>query len=257
MLKTQHHVSQKEVGLDEAGRGSLIGPVVAAAVVWNPAITAETHPEVKEIRDSKKLSAKKRQRLRTFIEQQGALHQAVAWVDADRIDEINILKATFQAMHHALDSIAFNRAFSGGAHTSGKSKADSNAEMYERSSLLDTNTQQPRFDAILVDGSHFRPYVYPCGSVEGAYVPHTCIVDGDNTYLSIAAASILAKVKHDELIESLVKAHPELAEQYDLLHNMGYGTRKHLEGLQRYGPSPYHRRSFKCCMDSSLNSVTT
>lgn len=241
MLKTQHRISQTEVGLDEAGRGSLIGPVVAAAVIWNPAVTAETHPEVKQIKDSKKLSAKKRKQLRTFIEQHGALHHAVAWVDANRIDEINILKATFQAMHHALDSIAFNRVFMG-------SGASTSANAHEQN-IPNTCTQQPRFDAILVDGSHFRPYVYPCGSVAGAYVPHTCIVDGDNTYLSIAAASILAKVKHDELIELLVNAHPEfeLDKRYDLLHNMGYGTRKHLEGLQRYGPSPFHRRSFKCC----------
>lgn len=217
----------REVGLDEAGRGSLIGPVVAAAVVWNPAVTVETHPEVAWIRDSKKLSAKKRERLRTFIEQTGALHHTTAAVDAARIDKINILRATFEAMHQALDAI------------------------------VKQNHNELPFERILVDGNHFRPYAMAPGTrhslgVSGDYIPHTCIVEGDNTYLSIAAASILAKVTHDEMIKQLLVDQPSLA-CYNLEKNMGYGTPAHLTALKQYGPSPFHRMSFKgSCQNEPL-----
>ena len=93
-------------------------------------------------------------------------------------------------------------------------------------------------DHILVDGTNFNQY---------SNVPYTCIVSGDDKYYSIAAASILAKVEHDWYIESLCKDNPELNEKYDLLNNMGYGTKKHMESIKKYGTTQYHRKSFGIC----------
>mgnify|MGYP003949630137 FL=1 len=93
-------------------------------------------------------------------------------------------------------------------------------------------------DHILVDGTNFNKY---------SNIPYTCIVKGDNKYYSIAAASILAKVEHDWYIENLCKKYPELNEKYDLLNNMGYGTKKHMESIKKYGTTQYHRKSFGIC----------
>ena len=93
-------------------------------------------------------------------------------------------------------------------------------------------------DHILVDGTNFNKY---------SNIPYTCIVSGDDKYYSIAAASILAKVEHDWYIENLCKKHPELNEKYDLLNNMGYGTKKHMESIKKYGTTQYHRKSFGIC----------
>ena len=89
-------------------------------------------------------------------------------------------------------------------------------------------------DHILVDGTNFRKY---------KKIPHTCIINGDSKYYSIAAASILAKVEHDWYIENLCKENKELDIKYDLLNNMGYGTKKHIEGIKKYGISKHHRKS--------------
>ena len=93
-------------------------------------------------------------------------------------------------------------------------------------------------DHILVDGTNFNKY---------SNVPYTCIVSGDDKYYSIAAASILAKVEHDWYIEKLCKENPELNEKYDLLNNMGYGTKKHMESIKKYGTTIHHRKSFGIC----------
>lgn len=93
-------------------------------------------------------------------------------------------------------------------------------------------------DHILVDGTNFNKY---------SNIPYTCIVSGDDKYYSIAAASILAKVEHDWYIEDLCKKQPELNDKYDLLNNMGYGTKKHIESIKKYGITKYHRKSFGIC----------
>jgi ribonuclease HII len=178
-----------EAGCDEAGRGCLAGPVVAAAVILPPGYT---HPE---ITDSKKLTAPKREILRLEIER-SAVAWAVGIADNDEIDSINILNASFLAMHRAL------------------------------SRLL------PFPQHIIVDGNRFQCF---------GKIPHTCIVKGDSLYLSIAAASILAKTHRDKLMADLDKEFP----LYGWLNNKGYPTNYHICALDRYGPSPFHRKSFK------------
>lgn len=184
-----------ECGVDEAGRGALAGPVVAAAVVWDAGVD---DPLVNEIKDSKKLSAAKRRVLAEFIKSR-AVAWAVAFVDHETIDEINILQSTYRAMHDAIGEVA----------------------------------QKCSLQHILIDGNRFKPY----GDVE-----HTCVVKGDDTYISIAAASILAKVARDDFMTQCAKEAG--MEVYMWEKNMGYGTSAHMTAIKTHGMSTYHRRTF-------------
>ncbi len=190
MVKLQSflHHNLLEAGLDEAGRGCYAGPVVAAFVIL-PKDYA--HPV---LNDSKQLSAKKREELRKEIERE-AIDFAVAEVCNETIDKINILNASFLAMHKALDQ----------------------------------RKTEPEY--LLIDGNRFRPY---------NNIPYECVVEGDGKFYSIAAASVLAKTRRDELMRKLALTHPE----YDWENNMGYGTLKHREAILEFGLTPYHRRSF-------------
>ncbi len=178
-----------EAGCDEAGRGCLAGPVFAAAVIFpadycNPVLN-----------DSKKLSEKKRMELRPIIENE-AMAYAVASVSAEEIDKINIHKASYLAMHKALDMLGVKPGF------------------------------------LIIDGNKFIPY---------PNVPHSCIVKGDGKYLSIAAASILAKTYRDEYMENIANDYPE----YDWMQNKGYPTIKHRQAVLKLGLTPHHRKTFR------------
>ncbi len=194
--------SEIQVGIDEAGRGSLIGPVFVGAVIWDNNINDE---KLQYIRDSKKLSKAKRDEMRIFIEE-NSLAWSVAYCDHTVIDDINILNATYKAMHKA---------------------------------LLDIYDNNIKFNRILVDGNKFKPLL-----TNNGYVPHQCIIGGDNKYIQIAAASILAKTHHDEYIENLCKNYPKLC-NYHLLNNQGYGTLQHRKAIKEYGLSEFHRKTFK------------
>lgn len=178
-----------EAGCDEAGRGCLAGPVFAAAVIFpadycNPVLN-----------DSKKLSEKKRMELRPIIENEATAY-AVASVSAEEIDKINIHKASYLAMHKALDMLGVKPGF------------------------------------LIIDGNKFIPY---------PNVPHSCIVKGDGKYLSIAAASILAKTYRDEYMENIANDYPE----YDWMQNKGYPTIKHRQAVLKLGLTPHHRKTFR------------
>lgn len=192
--------------VDEVGRGPLIHDVVVGCVIM-PHKYDENDKLVGKIKDSKKCSQKLLTQLNAYIKE-----TAIAWgigrASAKEIDEFNILNATFIAMHRALDSV------------------------YEK----------VEFDEIYVDGNKFKTYMTP-NSAE--FIPHKCIIDGDASYLGIAAASIIAKVYRDKLIDDLVAQHPEYDERYKLTSNKGYGTKHHLEGLKKFGATPYHRVSFR------------
>jgi ribonuclease HII len=182
-----------EAGCDEAGRGCLAGPVVAAAVILPPDFH---HPL---LNDSKQMTRKHREALREIIEQE-ALAWQVAQVSHEEIDNINVLRASIAGMHRALDGLSL----------------------------------QP--DYILVDGNKFFPY---------RKIPHVCVVKGDATYASIAAASVLAKTHRDEWMCRLAEEFPA----YGWAQNMGYPTEKHRMAIHRYGVTPYHRRSFRLVED--------
>lgn len=186
-----------ECGVDEVGRGALAGPVVAAAVIWHCEYDDDWEWFIHDIKDSKLLSSVKRKQLADAIKDH-SIDWSVSFVDNKTIDNKNILQATYDAMHHAIDHL------------------------------------QVPVDHILVDGNRFREY---------QNVPHTCVVKGDNTYLSIAAASILAKVARDEFMTELSKQ-PEYR-HYQWEKNLGYGTKAHMDAIANHGPSTYHRMSFR------------
>lgn len=180
---------EKEAGTDEAGRGCLSGPVVAAAVILPKDFK---HPL---LNDSKKLTEKQRELLRPVIEAQ-AVSYGVGIVDEKRIDTINILQASIKAMHKSIKKLAV----------------------------------QPDF--IIVDGNKFKSY---------KEVPHATIVKGDGKYLSIAAASVLAKTYRDEIMKRLHKEFPH----FNWQQNKGYPTKEHREAIRKFGSCKYHRKSFK------------
>jgi ribonuclease HII len=194
--------SEIQIGVDEAGRGCLFGPVFVGAVIWNNDINDKL---LELIKDSKKLSKKNRAIVREFIEN-NALAYNVSFSDNTVIDDINILQATHKAMHKCLDNIYNNNI---------------------------------KFDRILVDGNSFKPYIKNNYAIE-----HNCIVSGDNKYIQIAAASILAKTYRDEYIENLCKEDDNL-KKYGLMTNYGYGTKEHREAIKLYGYTKYHRKTFK------------
>jgi ribonuclease HII len=189
MLNAFYSDNLIEAGCDEAGRGCLAGPVVAASVILPKDYS---HPL---LNDSKQLSAKQRERLKSEIEKE-ALSFAVGMVCNNEIDKINILNASFLAMHKAID-------------------------------LLHITPQ-----LLLIDGNRFKPY---------KSIPHHCIIKGDSKFLSIAAASILAKTYRDEYMTNLSLEFPH----YDWAKNMGYPTIAHRNAIQELGPTPYHRKSFR------------
>lgn len=197
MLKNHYYQGLVEAGCDEAGRGCLAGSVYAAAVILPPGYRNC------ELDDSKKLTPGKRYSLRETIE-----HDALAWavgiVTPEEIDRINILNASFLAMHRALDQL------------------------------------KVRPEAVIVDGNRFTPY---------RKLPFATIVKGDGKYLSIAAASILAKTYRDDYMCSLAEEYP----QYDWQKNMGYPTKKHRQAIREYGITPYHRRSYNLLGDGQLS----
>jgi ribonuclease HII len=182
-----------EAGCDEAGRGCLAGPVVAAAVILPKDFQNE------ELNDSKKINAKNREKLAVIIKE-NALAYAVGVCSPMEIDEINILKASFLAMHKALDQLTLP------------------------------------FDHILVDGNRFTPFLE---------MPHTCIIKGDGKYMSIAAASILAKTFRDQYMLEKSLEYP----QYHWETNMGYPTKAHRKSIAAYGVTPLHRMSFQLLPD--------
>jgi ribonuclease HII len=174
-------------GVDEAGRGPLAGPVVAAAVMFPD---NWLHPEIK---DSKQLTAHKREYLFGIVSD-NALAWSWAEVDHAEIDHINILRASLKAMQRAVELLSL----------------------------------PPEY--LLIDGT------YPISSS----IPQTPLVNGDQRSLATSAASIMAKVIRD----SIMQQYHELYPQYNFAKNKGYGTREHLRALASYGPSPIHRRSF-------------
>ncbi|MGP1624548.1 ribonuclease HII [Bacteroides heparinolyticus] len=197
MLLPYLHEDLVEAGCDEAGRGCLAGAVYAAAVVLPKDFRNEL------LNDSKQLTGKQRHALREVIERE-ALAWAVGIVSPEEIDKINILNASFLAMHRALDRLSV------------------------------------RPQHLLIDGNRFRKY---------GDLPHTTVVKGDGKYLSIAAASVLAKTYRDDYMNGLHKEYP----LYGWDSNKGYPTKKHRAAIAAHGTTPYHRMTFNLLGDGQLS----
>ena len=188
MLRSSFSPDLVEAGCDEVGRGCLAGPVVAAAVILPKNYQHEN------LNDSKQLTREDRELLRKDIERD-AIGWAIAEVDNNEIDQINILNASFKAMHVALDNLKL------------------------------------RPELLLIDGNRFKPY---------GEIRFECIIKGDATYLSIAAASVLAKTYRDELMQTLHAEFPH----YDWDKNKAYPTLKHRASIREHGTTGYHRMTF-------------
>jgi ribonuclease HII len=197
MLLPYMHEDLVEAGCDEAGRGCLAGAVYAAAVILPHDFRNEL------LNDSKQLTEKQRYALREVVERE-ALAWAVGVVTPEEIDRINILNASFLAMHRAVDQLKL------------------------------------RPEHLLIDGNRFRQY---------RDLPHTTVVKGDGKYMSIAAASVLAKTYRDDYMNRLAEEYP----QYDWKNNKGYPTKKHREAIRAYGTTPYHRMSYNLLGDGQLS----
>ena len=189
MLKTQFSNYDYEAGVDEAGRGSLAGPVTASAVILPKGYTN------KQLNDSKKISPTRREVLRKEIEKNAVAYSVIS-ISAKIIDKRNILNATFMAMNSAIKKL----------------------------------NVAPQF--IIVDGNRFRNYLD---------IPSKCIVKGDQKYLNIAAASILAKTYRDKFMKNLHIDNP----RYKWEKNKGYGTPEHRESIIKYGRTKFHRKTYK------------
>jgi ribonuclease HII len=194
------------IGVDEVGRGTLFGNVVAAAVIMPDNL--DDDELYKQIKDSKKLSFKKRTILANYIKEK-AITYGIGIATPKEIDEINILHASIKAMHRAL------------------------FQAYKIH----------KFSNIIVDGNYFKPII--CS--EDEIINYECIPQGDTKYINIAAASIIAKDFHDNEIIQLIKENPDL-NKYDLLKNMGYATLKHRLAIKQFGiNNTYHRKTFSSC----------
>lgn len=196
MLQPFYKANTVEAGVDEAGRGCLAGPVFAAAVVLPHTFF---HPL---LNDSKQMKESQRNMLRSVIEKEAICWQ-VAQLSQVEIDRINILQATYTAMHTAIKSLR----------------------------VLP--------ELLLIDGNRFRPY---------RGIEHVCLVNGDAQYMSIAAASVLAKTHRDEY---MLRLHAEFP-QYDWEHNKGYGTARHVAAIKQHGYCEHHRKSFRLNMQGKL-----
>ena len=206
-----------EIGIDEAGRGPMFGRVYIGAVVL-PKDSKQF--DFSKMKDSKKFHSDKKIKEAAEYIKSHAIAWSVICAEHNEIDEKNIRKATIDCMHKAVNDI------------------------------MEKMNQKPDKLYLLVDGNDFIPMMKLC---DDSYIQilHKCIESGDNTYASIAAASILAKVTRDEYIMEMCKEHPYLHTHYDLENNKGYGTKKHMDGIKAHGISQWHRKSFGLCKEFS------
>lgn len=212
-----------EIGVDEAGRGPLFGRVYTAAVI----LPKDNSFDLTKVKDSKKFHSKKKIQEAADYIKTNALAWCVTYEDERKIDEINILQATQKSMHSSINEVC---------------------KIYNNRKI-NTKVYQENFTFnLLIDGNYFNPITYfnkDTKKIE--MIPYITVEGGDNKYATIAAASILAKVERDKYIDDLCKENPELESHYSINSNKGYGAKKHLEGIKKYGITIWHRRTFAPC----------
>lgn len=216
-LKTNYSDAAIEIGVDEAGRGPMFGRVYIGAVV----IPQNSDIDWSIVKDSKKFSSRKKILEAAEFVKTNALHWTVSWEDESTIDHINIRQATLKGMHGCIKTIL-------------------------------NELPNPNDTMLLIDGNDFRPYMTISDDGELNPLNHICIKGGDNEYIAIAAASILAKVHRDKYIGDLCEKYPLLSEYYSIDKNKGYGAKVHMEGIRTYGITQWHRKTFGLCKSANI-----
>jgi ribonuclease HII len=203
-----------EIGVDECARGPLFGRLYTAAAIL-PKNDTFNHYEMK---DSKKIKSRKKMcELSDYIKK-NAIGYHIHYIEANVIDEINIRQAVFRGMRECIKQVL------------------SKTDPLGKETLL------------VIDGNDFLPYtIFDTETEMIREIPHVTVEKGDGKYSFIAAASILAKNAHDEYILELCKERPALVDRYALDTNVGYGTKKHLEGIKTHGITQWHRKTYGCC----------
>jgi len=221
VLEAKYNINNKyEIGVDEAGKGPMFGRVYSAAVVL-----PENDFRHDMMKDSKKFtSMKKIKEVYEYIKE-NALAYSVCYEEPNIIDKINIREATLTCMQNAVINV------------------------------LDQIKDDDK-SFILVDGNDFKP-LFRNDDGNLYTIPHVTVIGGDNTYSSIAAASILAKVERDAYICDLCEKNEVLVDKYDILSNKGYGTKKHMDGIKTFGITDLHRKSYGICkeLDVAINLI--
>jgi len=210
-----------EIGVDEVGRGPLFGRVYTAAVI----LPKDDSFDSSQIKDSKKFHSKKKiEEVANYIKEK-AIAWYVSFEDEKTIDEINILQATQKSMHHSII------------------ETRKTAVQYMNKKEINSYSFH-----LLIDGNYFKPItVFNSITNKMETLANTCVEGGDNKYIAIAAASILAKVERDKYIDALCVENPDLCEKYSIDSNKGYGAKKHMDGIKEHGITIWHRRSFGIC----------
>ena len=213
-----------EIGIDEAGRGPMFGRVYSAAVI----LPSNEEFKYELLKDSKKFTSEKKINEVAEYIKTNALFWSVSYEDEKTIDSINIRQATLCAMRKAI------------------------SELIKQNTNVNLNSNECYY--LLVDGNDFKSYTYYCETSHIIkQINHILIEGGDNKFCSIAAASILAKVERDKYIRDMCVNFPKLNSYYGLLTNKGYGTSKHMDGIKKYGISKWHRTTYGCCREATIN----
>ena len=225
LQKKYNESSIMEIGIDEAGRGPMFGRVYSAAVI----LPSNEEFKYELLKDSKKFTSEKKINEVAEYIKTNALFWSVSYEDEKTIDSINIRQATLCAMHKAISEL-----------------------IKQNNTSVNLNNNECYY--LLVDGNDFKPYTYYCETTHIIkQINHILIEGGDNKFCSIAAASILAKVERDKYIRDMCVNFPKLNSYYGLLTNKGYGTSKHMDGIKKYGISKWHRTTYGCCREATIN----
>ena len=218
-----------EISMDEAGRGCMFGRVYIASVVLpkNPELFSGV-----DIKDSKKFTSKTKLREVAEYIKEHALVWHIEYMESNEIDNKNILMSVMDGMHNCIRN-----------------------SISKVNDVTHTENDTTRFMAI-VDGNYFKPYChFDTTTNDYQQIPYVTIEKGDGKYMGIAAASILAKTARDDYVLEMCEKYPILSERYGLDSNMGYGTKSHMAGIQEYGITQWHRRSFGCCKTAMVTDI--
>jgi len=217
MLKKTYDLENKyEVGVDECARGPMFGRLYTAGV-----ILPKDNFDHEKMKDSKKIKNKKVMKDLSNYIKENSIAWNISYIEADEIDNINIRQAVLKSMTNSIKEV-----------------------------IKQLDDKEGVF--LVIDGNDYIGYIDEETKQE---IKHICVEKGDNTYSFIAAASILAKCEHDEYIEKLCEENPLLQERYGIRDNVGYGTKKHLEGIKNNGITQWHRKTYGCCKEAKYNPI--